>query len=74
MPVILCNIISVGNFFLDETITLPRQWEDKFSQPLTVGAANSDVHCGYFLRDFAEGSGSGHIGWDNVRRHPIRRI
>lgn len=37
MPIILYNIISVGDF-LDETVTFPRQWEDKFPQPLTVGA------------------------------------
>lgn len=37
MPIILYNIISMGNFLLDETMALPRQWENKFSQCLTVG-------------------------------------
>ena len=34
---------------------------------------HSDLHCGYFLRDFAEGSGDSYTRWDSVGRHPIRR-
>lgn len=38
MPNILYNITSGGNSLLVERITIPRQWEDKLPQPLTVGA------------------------------------